>query len=91
MVKVLPCKFQQCLGALTMLLPKDRLKLNFLGIDLTRCFWVRNFGKTSAMRSPFFKKCSKFKLDFKNAEKNKKKFFVFEIIASELVALNCLY
>ena len=41
----------------------------------------------------FFGKCLKFNIDFKNAKKKKieKKFFVFEIILSELVALNCLY
>ena len=34
----------------------------------------------------------KFKLDFKKAlQKIPKKFFVSEIIASELVSLNCLY
>ena len=30
-------------------------------------------------------------MDFKNAKKIKKKFFVFEIIQSELIALNCVY
>ena len=44
----------------------------------------------------FFGKCLKFNIVFKNAKKkkkkkkNEKKFFVFEIIVSELVALNCL-
>ena len=44
--------------------------------------------------SSFFGKCLKLNIDFKNAkEKNKieEKFFVFDIIASELVALNFLY
>ena len=50
---------------------------------------------TSPMRVIFFGKCLKSNIDFKNAKKKRKKkfekkFFVFEIIASELVALNCL-
>ena len=39
----------------------------------------------------FFGKCSKFNIDFKNAKKIQKKFFVFEIIVPEFVALNCVY
>ena len=41
-------------------------------------------------RSFLFDKCIKFKIGFKKAKKKKKKYFVFEIIASELVPLNCL-
>ena len=44
--------------------------------------------------SSFFAKCLKCNIDFKNAKKKKKivkKFFVFQITASELVPLNCLY
>ena len=37
------------------------------------------------------RKCLKFHIGFKNGKKIQKKFFVFEIIGSELVALNCLY
>ena len=48
------------------------------------------------MRVIFFGKGLKFNIDIKNAKKKKKKkiekkFFVLEIIASELVALNCVY
>ena len=45
----------------------------------------------SAMRVAFFLNCAKFKVGFENAEKNSEKVFFFEIIVSELVALNCLY
>ena len=65
--------------------------MDFLDIDLTTFFGVRNFGNTSAMRVIFFSKCSKFELDFKNEKKNQKKLFVFQLLASKLVALNCLY
>ena len=41
--------------------------------------------------SPFFSKCSKLNLDFKTGEVILKKVFVFWIIASELIALNCSY
>ena len=41
----------------------------------------------------FFDKCLKFSINFKIAKKQKmeKKFFVFEIIVSELGAVNCLH
>ena len=41
--------------------------------------------------SSFFSKWLKFNLDFKNAAKNWVNFFGSQIIASELVSLNCLY
>ena len=42
-------------------------------------FRVRNFGNA---KSSFFWKCSKFKLQFKNGEKNRVELFVSHIIAS---------
>ena len=42
--------------------------------------------------SSFFEISLQFNIDLKNAKKKKQeKFFVFEIIACELVVLNCLY
>ena len=53
-------------------------KWDFLGIDLTRFFGVRNFGNTSGMRlNFFFRICSKFNLHFRNAEKDWEKVFCF--------------
>ena len=43
------------------------------------------------MRVIFFGKCVKFNIDFKKKKKNSEKVFVFDIIPSELVALNFLY
>ena len=43
------------------------------------------------MRVIFLGKCVKFNKKFKNAKKKLRKTFVFEIIASELIALNFLY
>ena len=54
-------------------------------------FGVRNFGNTKSMRVIFVSKCSKFNRDLKNFKKSEKKFFVSEIITSELISLNCLY
>ena len=42
-------------------------------------------------RLSYFSKCSKFNLGFKTALKIERTFFVSEIIASELVSLDCLY
>ena len=43
------------------------------------------------MRVTFFEKWLKLNLDFKNAAKIEEKCLAYEIIASELVSLNCLY
>ena len=73
-------------------LSKGPPKLYFLDIYAMMFFGPLNFGNTSAMSSSFFETCLKFNVNFKNANKKiQKKFFVFEIIPSELVALNCLY
>ena len=54
-------------------------------------FRVRIFGITRAVRVIFFSKFLKFNLDGQNeAKKIRKLFFVSEIIASELVSLDCL-
>ena len=71
-------------------LSKSPLKHGFLDIYLTMFFGAGISRNTSAMRVIFFGKCLKFNIDFKNAKKNSEKFFVFEIIVSELVVLNCL-
>ena len=70
MVKVVRFRFQQCLLSLTCCFPKEPMKGDFLEICLTTFFGVCNFDNTTAMRSIFFWKCSKFKLDFKNAKTN---------------------
>ena len=71
---------------------KGPRKHDFLDICLTTFFRAINFENTSTMIIIFFGKSAKFNRDFKNANKKlRKTIFVFEIIASELVALNCLY
>ena len=54
-------------------------------------FGVWNLENTSAVRVIFFSKCLKLDLDYKNEQKTEKKFFVIKIIASEDVAINCVY
>ena len=56
MVKEVSLKFEQCLGAFTMLLFVGSSEMGLLGIDLTMFLGVRNFGNTSAMRVIFFLK-----------------------------------
>ena len=50
--------------------PKDLLKRDFLDIDLTLYFRIRNLEIPQQWDSSFFWKCSKFKLAFKNGEKS---------------------
>ena len=91
MVKVLPFKFQHIWARLPWCFSKDPLKRDFWDIDLTRFFWVCNFGNISGMRVIFFQKMFKIQTRFQKCIKNQENLFAFEIIASELVALNCLY
>ena len=71
--------------------PKDPLKQDFLDIDVTMFFEVRNFGNTSAMRVIlFFENVQNLNEIAKMQQKIQKKFFVLEILASKLVSLNCL-
>ena len=53
-------------------------------------FRVGNFKITKPMRASVLSKGSKFHLDFENAAKNREK-FVSEIIAFEMISLNCLF
>ena len=54
------------------------LRRGFLGIKVTTLFAVYNFVNTSAMRLTVFSKCSKFDVDFRNAEKNWEHIFNFK-------------
>ena len=68
------------------------MKLDFFEIDVTMFLGVRNFGNTSAVRVIlFFKNVENLNEISRMKQKIEKKLFLFEIIASELVALNCLY
>ena len=67
------------------------LKHVFLDIYLIMFFGPSISGSTSAVRVIFCGKFLKFNIDFKKANINSENFFVFEILASEFLALNCLY
>ena len=67
-------------------------KRDFLEIHLTPIFRVRNLENTSAMRVIFFVKILKILFTFQKCRKRvEKKFSLLEIIAFQLVPLNCLY
>ena len=72
-------------------LSKAPSKHGFLHIYLTIFFGISISGNTSSRGSSHFGKCLKFSIYFKNWKKKiEKKFFVFEIVGSEFVPLNCL-
>ena len=67
------------------------MKRDFLDIDVTMFFGVRHFGNTSGVRVIlFFENVQNLNEISKMQKKIAKKVFVFEILASKLVALNCL-
>ena len=72
-------------------LSKGRLKGDFLEIYLTTFSESVISKKQNLWESSFFSKYLKFNLHFKNSVKKWEKFFCCEVIASELVSLNCLY
>ena len=73
-------------------LPNSPLKHDFLDIYLTTLFGVRKFKNTSAMRLIYFLKMFKIEPRFRKCKEiSGNNFFVSEIIATEDVAVNCLY
>ena len=92
MLKVLPSGLEQCLDPITMLLVEGFLKQELLDNYLIKFCGVCNFGNKSAMRVTYLtQNFSKLMKISKMQRKMKKKFFVSQIIVSELVALNCVY
>ena len=90
MIKVLWRRFQKWLRTFTMLLFEGSSETGLFRHLYDNVFGVRNFGNTKSIRVIFCFKIFKFNLDFKNEAKKWIKVFVSEIIASELVLLNCL-
>ena len=70
MIKVLRRRFQQCLGAFTMLLVKALAETGLFRHLSDYVFGDRNFEKTKLMTESFDSKSLKFNLDFENAAKN---------------------
>ena len=77
MIKVLWCRFQQCLGKFTILLLEASSETVLFRHLSDYAFGVRNFENTKSMSGIFFWKCSKLNLDFKNASKNSEKVSCF--------------
>ena len=93
MVKVLLFRFQQCFVPFTMLLVEGSSETRFVK-HLSNHVFQSQFKNPSAIRAIFFLTMFKIESKFRKCKKKKKiakKFFVSEIIASEDIAINCLY
>ena len=77
MIKVLWCKFQQCLGTFTMLLVEGMSETGLFRHLSDHVSGVRNFGKSKSMRVIFFSKYLKFIAAFRFPAKNSEKVFCF--------------
>ena len=92
MIKVLWCRFQQCLGTFTMLLVEGSSKLRLLTHLYDYVFGVRNFGNAESVRVISFSKYLKFKRDIKKAPKTWENAFCFwdNCILTGIVKLSLL-
>ena len=77
LIKMLWCRFEQCLGTFTMLLVKESSETGLFRRLSDHVFGVRNFGNTKSMKSikSFFSKHLKFIVVFENARTNWEKVF----------------
>ena len=92
MVKGVSLRFRKCFVSLLYCFSKSLQKQDFLGIFLTSFFGVRNFTKYISYEGHlFFENVQNLIYLSKMLKKIQKKFFLLEIIAPELAALNCLY
>ena len=76
MIKVLWCRFQQCLGTFTMLLVEGSSKAEIFRDSSSYVFGVRNFGTTNTVRVIFFFKIFKIYSRFKKCSKKLRKIFI---------------
>ena len=91
MVTVLLSRSQQCLNPFTMLPVKGSFETGLFGHISSHVFRSAYFRKEISYEGHlFFENVLNLMQISKMQEKIDKKIFVFEIIASELVALNCL-
>ena len=74
-IRVLPCRFQSCLGTFTILLVQASSETGLFRHLSHYVFGVRNFEKTKFMRVIFFSKCSNCNINFNNEGKNSEKVF----------------
>ena len=78
-IKVLWCRFQQCLGTFTMFLVEGCSEMGVFRHLSDDVFRVRHFENKKLWGSSFFSKCLKFNVDLKNAAANPEKNFLFLI------------
>ena len=77
MIKELWWRFQMSLGTFLMLLLKRSSETGLFRHLSNHLFGVRNFRNTNPMKVIFFKRNSKFHVDFKNEVRNSEKVFCF--------------
>ena len=91
LIKMLWWRFVKCLGTFTILLVEWLSETGLFRRLSFHVFGVRNFGNTKSMRGIFFFQNISNLLYISNMElKIQKKFFFSDIIAFELVSLNCV-
>ena len=94
MAKVLPFRLQQCFDPFAMLSVQSSSETRLFRHLFDHVFGSRYFRKYISYEGDVFlakvKKSKKITKKKKKKKKNEKKVFVFNIIASELVALNCV-
>ena len=92
MVNVLSSNFEKCFDTFTMLLVEGCSERGLFRHLSKQVFWSPSVQKYISYEGPFFlRKCSKLDLNLENEKKIEKKFLVSKIIASENVAINCLF
>ena len=92
MVKVALCRFQQSLDPFAMCVVEDTSKMGFHRHSFNHLFPRRKFEKYIGYEDHLFVENVQNLMQISKMQRIiQKKYFVSEIILSELVALNCLY
>ena len=92
MVKVVSLRFRKFFVSLPYCFSKDLQKREFLDIYLTPVFRVRNFTKYINYEGHIFSENVQNLIYMSKMQKKiQKKFFLLDVIVSELAELNCLY
>ena len=92
MINVMSYGYEKCLDRFAILLVESSSETGHFRHLSDYVFGVRNFENTKAMRVIFFFQTVKIPARVQeSSRKIEKKSFLSEIIASELVRLNCLY
>ena len=76
-IKMLWCRFEQCLSMFTVLLAEGSVERGLFRHLSDHVFGVTNFWNTKSLKVILFSKYLKFNLDFKNARRNWEKVYFF--------------